>query len=400
MNLFITITKLLTILGIVIIMSIQGCATKPPVSTPSHFETEIYHYVDKGDTIDSIATRYGREVADIGRWNNLCPPYNLLTHQKLLVSKPPTNFYQGITSDPCASSQGVEARSPVPARPIKQPKKPSTTAAKNSGRAPSVSPKPITLNRGGKTYHQVQRSETLYSIAKRYGQDYRQVATWNNINPPYDLPIGHKLLVSPPNGKVSCQPTAPIAVKTTSTKSKSSFSSGKYVVQPGDTLYSVAKRFGYSMTDIMTWNNLPSNQLTVGKTLIVGPPSATSYLSVPATAPSVVGRNYHTVAAGDTLYNISQRYGYSVEQLAQWNKLSSHTLSRGQRLRISPPATTGSNTKSKIQRCRHKVNSNETLYSISKHYGYEVTQVAGWNNLPPPYTVKPGQILKITGNCQ
>jgi len=412
MNLFITTTKLLTILGIVIIMSIQGCATKPPVLTPSSFETEIYHFVDKGDTIYSIANRYGREATDIGRWNNLCPPYNLLSHQKLLVSGPPKNFYQSVTFDPCTYSQGVEPRLPVSARPIvKKPKKTSTTVAaktRSSG-APSVSPKPITLNQRGKTYHQVQRSETLYSIAKRYGQDYRQVATWNNINPPYDLPIGHKLLVSPSSSKASCPPAAPVAVKATGTKSKSSSSSGKYVVQPGDTLYSVAKHFGYSMTDIMTWNNLPSNQLAVGKTIIVGPPSAASYLSAPVTAPSAVGRNYHTVAAGDTLYNISQRYGYSVEQLAQWNKLSSYTLSRGQRLRVSPPTATASSTKnevtalstkSKVQRCRHKVSSSETLYSISKRYGYEVTQVAGWNNLPPPYTVKPGQILKITGNCQ
>lgn len=412
MNLFITTTKLLTILGIVIIISIQGCATKPPVPTSSNVETEIYHYVDKGDTIYSIATRYGRDAADIGRWNNLCPPYNLLTHQKLLVSGPPKNFYQG-TSGSCVSSSGVEPYSPISARPIiKKPKKISTTAVaktKSSG-TPSMSPKPITLNKGGKTYHQVQRSETLYSVAKRYGQDYRQVATWNNINPPYELAIGHKLLVSPPSSKASCPPAAPVAVnKATGTKSKSSSSSGKYVVQARDTLYSVAKHFGYSMTDIMAWNSLPSNQLEVGKTIIVGPPSAASYLSAPVTAPSVVGRNYHTVAAGDTLYNISQRYGYSVEQLAQWNKLSSYTLSRGQRLRVSPPTATASSTKnevtalstkSKVQRCRHKVSSSETLYSISKRYGYEVTQVAGWNNLPPPYTVKPGQILKITGNCQ
>jgi len=411
MNLFITTTKLLTILGIVIIISIQGCATISPVPTSSNVETEIYHYVDKGDTIYSIATRYGRDAADLGRWNNLCPPYNLLTHQKLLVSGPPKNFYLGM-SNSCVSSSGIAARSPVPARPIKSPKKSSTTVAaktKSSG-APSVSPKPITLNQGGKTYHQVQRSETLYGIAKRYGQDYRQVAAWNNINPPYELAIGHKLLVSPPSSKASCPPAAPVAVnKATSTKSKSSSSSGKYVVQAGDTLYSVAKHFGYSMTDIMAWNNLPSNQLAVGKSLIVGPPSAASYLSVPTAAPSVVGQNYHTVVAGDTLYNISQRYGYSVGQLAQWNQLSSYTLSRGQRLRVSPPTATASSTKnevtalstkSKVQRCRHKVSSSETLYSISKRYGYEVTQVAGWNNLPPPYTVKPGQLLKITGNCQ
>lgn len=47
--------------------------------------------------------------------------------------------------------------------------------------------------------HTVQKGDTLYSIAWRYGQDYRQVAAWNHIDAPYEIYVGEELLIIPPN---------------------------------------------------------------------------------------------------------------------------------------------------------------------------------------------------------
>lgn len=47
-------------------------------------------------------------------------------------------------------------------------------------------------------YHQVQKGETLYSISRNYGFDYRQVAQWNQIAPPYKIEPGRKIKVSDP----------------------------------------------------------------------------------------------------------------------------------------------------------------------------------------------------------
>jgi len=56
---------------------------------------------------------------------------------------------------------------------------------------------------GGHFYHRVERGETLYSIGWVYGYDYRQLARWNNIQPPYALSPGQRLRVAPPSGKSS-----------------------------------------------------------------------------------------------------------------------------------------------------------------------------------------------------
>lgn len=47
--------------------------------------------------------------------------------------------------------------------------------------------------------HTVQQGDTLYSVAWRYGQDYREVAAWNRIDPPYMIYPGEELLIIPPN---------------------------------------------------------------------------------------------------------------------------------------------------------------------------------------------------------
>jgi len=54
---------------------------------------------------------------------------------------------------------------------------------------------------GGHVYHKVKRGETLYSIGWAYGYDYRQMAKWNRIKPPYYLKPGQRLRVAPPAGQ-------------------------------------------------------------------------------------------------------------------------------------------------------------------------------------------------------
>jgi len=69
---------------------------------------------------------------------------------------------------------------------------------------------------GGHVYHVVERGETLYSIGWAYGYDYREVARWNGIEPPYRLTPGQRIRVTP-GGEIPAQkkrervaPVAPV----------------------------------------------------------------------------------------------------------------------------------------------------------------------------------------------
>src|SRR3972149_3938628 len=67
--------------------------------------------------------------------------------------------------------------------------------------------------------HQVQRGDTLYSIAWKYGYDYKDLAQWNSVRPPYRIYVGQTLVLAAPTArpvpaKISAAPTASPPVQT------------------------------------------------------------------------------------------------------------------------------------------------------------------------------------------
>lgn len=63
-------------------------------------------------------------------------------------------------------------------------------------------------------FHTVKKGETLYSIALEYGQSYRDLAAWNNLEDPNVIRVGQQLRVAPPEGAAVARPVAaPAAVE-------------------------------------------------------------------------------------------------------------------------------------------------------------------------------------------
>jgi lipoprotein NlpD len=63
-------------------------------------------------------------------------------------------------------------------------------------------------------FHIVKKGETLYSIALEYGQSYKDVAAWNNIDNPNVIRVGQQLRIAPPEGAAVVRPIAvPAAVE-------------------------------------------------------------------------------------------------------------------------------------------------------------------------------------------
>ena len=117
----------------------------------------------------------------------------------------------------------------------------------------------------------------------------------------------------------------------------------RYKVRSGDYLGRIASRYHVSVRQIMNWNHLRSNNIRVGQVLTIyqgggpTPASASSGQAKPSqgnSAPAASG-NYtiYTVKAGDSLFQISQRYGVTVKQIMDLNNCSSN-IKAGQKLKI------------------------------------------------------------------
>ncbi len=113
----------------------------------------------------------------------------------------------------------------------------------------------------------------------------------------------------------------------------------RHRVAEGETLYSIARHYNVSVDEIKRWNNLQDNALRIGQELIIRSSSAVTAAqpqSITAPQPNSI-QTVHTVAAGETLSSISRQYNVSVQQLKIWNSLSSESLKVGQRLFVSQP---------------------------------------------------------------
>jgi lipoprotein NlpD len=74
-----------------------------------------------------------------------------------------------------------------------------TTVSPDNAPVHANYPEPPTPKKDDTKYHQVKKGDTLYAISLIYDLDYRQLAQWNQIAPPYTIEIGQKIRLSDPN---------------------------------------------------------------------------------------------------------------------------------------------------------------------------------------------------------
>ncbi len=165
-----------------------------------------------------------------------------------------------------------------------------------------------------------------------------------------------------------------------------------HVVRRGDTLYSVARRYGTTVNAIMRANGLSnSNWIYVGQRVVV---------STSGVAQPVATSGTYVVQYGDTLSSIAYRHGVSTQALASANNINNANLiHRGQRL-IIPGAgmtTTSGSSGSSPSSSVHVVQRGENLYRIALNYGTTVHALALANNLSSTSLIYTGQRLTIPG---
>ncbi|MCW5879659.1 MAG: LysM peptidoglycan-binding domain-containing protein [Anaerolineae bacterium] len=159
-----------------------------------------------------------------------------------------------------------------------------------------------------------------------------------------------------------------------------------HTVRPGEWVNQLAQRYGVSPQAIINANNLrpPSYIIYPGQVLCIPQ----------GTPPPPPGQcQTYTVRPGDTLSSIAVRYGTTWQALAALNGIPSPYIIRpGQVLRVppcnNPPPPPG--------QCRtYTVQRGDTLSSIAVRHGTTWQALAALNHIPPPYTIFPGQVLRV-----
>jgi LysM repeat protein len=167
------------------------------------------------------------------------------------------------------------------------------------------------------TYYTVQPGDSLNKIARQYGVSVTSLAAANGLSWNSWVYTGQRLTI--PGGSSP----APAPVQTT----------GSYVVRAGDTLTSIALRYGISASRLAAANGLSWNSwVYVGQRLTI-PGQSSSPAQPPAQPPATTSGTY-IVKAGNTLFSIAKWHGTTVSALKAANGLVSNTIYVGQRLVI------------------------------------------------------------------
>ena len=221
----------------------------------------------------------------------------------------------------------------------------------------------------------VQKGDTLYGISKQFNTSMQRLRELNNLSSDI-LAIGKVLIVSPNSDS---NPSECVT----------------YTVKKGDSLYSIAKQYNSTVDAIKRYNNLTSNNLSIGQKL-----KLPCYMkdNDNTTMPNFV---MYTVKAGDSLYSIAQQYNTTVDKIKSDNKLTSNNLSIGQVLMIADKTTDAT-----VEECFgedevleedyviYVVKPGDNLYSIARKYDTTVSELKRLNNLTSN-NLSVGQELKI-----
>jgi LysM repeat protein len=160
---------------------------------------------------------------------------------------------------------------------------------------------------------------------------------------------------------------------------------GVYKVRAGDSLWTIARRFGTTTTALERANGLHSTHLKIGQTLTL-PGGGGGGTAVAAAATTSTYR----VRSGDNLWSISRRFGTSVAAIQHANGLRGSTLKVGQTLTV--PSGSGGEAATVV--ARYQVRRGDSLWEIAQRHGTSPRQIQRVNGLSSS-RIKPGQVLSI-----
>lgn len=189
-------------------------------------------------------------------------------------------------------------------------------------------------------YYIVKKGDSLWSIASKNNTTVDNIKKLNNLSS-NNLSVGQVLKLS------------------YNAENENIKESNIYTVKKGDSLWLIANKYGTTVDELKSANNLKSNTLSIGQTLIIPEKKENT------------NKISYVVKKGDSLWLIANKYDTTVEKIKSTNNLKSNTLSIGQVLVIP----------SSSEFITYTVKKGDSLWLIANKYNTTVDNIKKLNNL-------------------
>ena len=307
-------------------------AERAAVTVQPATDSYYYHRVKRGETLSSIARKYGTNVVSIKNWNNLRSD-NIREGQALKIyRKSPT---------PAAIPSVTVETEPVKVEPqpvtvetetVKVETQPVTVETETV----KVEPQPITVET-----EPVKVETAPVTVETKPVKVETQPVTVETEPVKVET---QPVTVETEPVKVETAPvtveTKPITIETGPATAEKEPEWIYHTIAKGEGLYGIARKYGTTLEKIMQWNNITNpDKIAEGQKLKILNSKAASETVKPSTpstpAPAATSTLYHTVQKGESLGRIAAKYNTTVEKIMQWNNITNpDKISEGQKLKI------------------------------------------------------------------
>lgn len=283
------------------------------------------------------------------------------------------------------------------------------------------------------TVHVVRQGETLLEIAYRYGVTVDQLVRANGLTSPSRIYVGQRIVIPRPGPGEDMQVhsvqageslamialrygvTVEQIISTNNLPDRNQIAAGQelvipgtldryssteddteYVVQPGDSLHRISVLFGISVDDLIAANRLPgAGGIYPGLALRIPSGALTPLTDGESAGTASAQPDIYTVRPGDTLATIALRHDVTVDGLVVANGLDgSRRIFAGQSLRI-PESGAAARPEPQQTATSHRVQEGETLAEIALKYAVTVHALAAANGIRNLARIAPGTVLSI-----
>lgn len=213
-------------------------------------------------------------------------------------------------------------------------------------------------NKGYAKFHKVQAGESMYDISQAYGIRLKDLYEKNLMESGEEAAVGEVIYLRDLNTKKPASRNyeqvlkeknttviVPIEKTTTSTLSaksiddkiqaKTTLTNSDNSIKNTDTIVNTLSNNSYIEKTVEQTPVITTETKTVIEKVVPAPVETTKINGIEGTIISKTPIKTHEVKTGDTLYNISKRYGVSVEDIVKWNTIVNNSIKLGQILKIS-----------------------------------------------------------------
>ncbi len=402
----------------------------------------VVHVVRRGETLSRIASRYGVSTYDLAEANNISVRSRLYTGVRLRI--PVSNISndnfafntnteaaeENSDSDSLAAANSIvtvdntdpaEYVSPYlalnkrsdSAKVNSNKELPENLAVANeiSGQDESTDDNDSIAVPNGlvPVHYKVKKNDSLLGIADLFNSRVIDIRNWNNIPYTQAIVVGQELTIYVPQDKKDFYASLDnqTTIEKNSTKPalvKNNNEVINYRIKRGENLNSIAQKFGVDIGSLKEWNHISGNKIYAGQRLKIYTSSPERYLASveKSTMHSRTSVYRYKVKRGDSIYELSAKFGVPIVALKRWNNIKSNDIRIGQTLKIyenDNSASLGDNSPNYSANINYyKVKSGDAISKIAELYKVPVSSIRRWNDLRSNKIVA-GSTLKIYSNA-